>query len=256
MSNNCKYCGNPVDGEAEVCADCMAKNSEVSEQQAVSAPEGEQQSGQAAPEKNPYIQINTEEIKKGVASAAGKVADKAKEAADAAKSAIDNKKISKKNIIIAAAAVAAAVILIILIAAFSTPAYEKPIEYFITGVEKDSYKTVKKAFPKFLIKELEDSYYDIEDLIEEAHEEAEDEYGRKFKMSYKIKKKSKLDKDDLEDLEDVIDDYYDEEVKVSAGYKLKVEIKVSGGGESDKEKAEICVYKIDGQWVLMGAPLN
>ena len=242
MSNNCKYCGNSIDSEAEVCTECSEKNNQAASQ------------NEQAAERKPYIQVNTDEIKKGMTNAAEKVADKAKEVADATKSVIENKKISKQTIIIALSAVAVIVVVIIVLAACLTPAYEKPIEHFVTGVEKGSYKTLKKAFPEFVIDEFEDSYYSIEDVLENLHDEAEDEYGKKFKLSYEITKKSKLDDDDLEDIEDVIDDYYDEDVKVSAGYELKVKLKISGGGDSDNEKIKLNVYKIDGKWCLMSMP--
>lgn len=242
MSNNCKYCGNHIDSEAEVCTECSEKNNQAAAQAEQTA------------EKKPYIQVNTDEIKKGMTNAAEKVADKEKEVADATKSVIENKKIGTQNIIIALSAAAAIVIMIIVLVACLTPAYAKPIEYFVTGMEKDSYKTLKKAFPEFVIDEFEDSYYSIEDVLENLHEEAEDEYGKKFKISYKITRKSKLDDDDLEDIEDAIDDYYDEDVRVSAGYELKVKLKISGGGDSDNEKIEVNVYKIDGKWHLMSMP--
>ncbi len=241
MSNNCKNCGNPIDSEAEVCIECSEKNNQAAAQT------------EQAAEKKPYIQVNTDEIKKGMTNAAEKAADKAKEVADAAKSVIKNKKISKQTIIIALPA-AAIVIMSIVLAVCLTPAYAKPINYFVTGMEKDSYKTLKKAFPEFVIDTFEDSYYSIEDVLENLHEEAEDEYGREFKLSYEITRKSKLDDDDLEDIEDAIDDYYDEDVKVSAGYELKVKLKISGGGDSDNEKIEVNVYKIDGKWYLMSMP--
>ena len=79
----------------------------------------------------------------------------------------------------------------------------------------------------------------------------EDEYGDDIKVSYKIKDKEKIDKDDLEDLEDDIKDTYDEKVKVSKGYELKIEMKIKGDDDKEKDTTKIKVYKIDGDWCLM-----
>ncbi|MGN0665068.1 MAG: zinc ribbon domain-containing protein [Huintestinicola sp.] len=273
----CKFCGAKIDDNAEICEACASKEKAAAQQQekapvqepaqetAQPAPQSqdkqkEHQPEHAAPAKNPYVQINTEEIKKGMATAAGKAADKAKEAAEvakvaagAAKSAIESKDKNKKNFIIAAAA-AVVVIAIILVAALSTPAYEKPVEYFITGLSKGSYKTLKKAMPKYVIDELEDGYFDLEDMLEEMHDEMIDEYGRNVKITYKVKRKKSIDKDDLEDIEDMIDRNFDEDVKVSKGYELRVEMRLKAKGESDKEKIDINVYKIDGKWYLLSIP--
>lgn len=189
------------------------------------------------------------------AACAAKEQESAKETAGAAKFATEVMG-KKSNMIIAAAAAAIVLIVIILAAALSTPAYEKPVEYFITGISNGSYKTMKKAMPKFVIEELEDnSYFDMEDMIEEAHDEMIDEYGKSVKLTYKVKRKKSIDKDDLEDIEDMIDDYYDKEIKVSKGYELRVEMILKAKGESEKEKIDINVYKINGKWYLLEMPL-
>ena len=64
-----------------------------------------------------------------------------------------------------------------------------------------------------------------------------------------------LDRDDLDDAEDLIDDSYDKEVKVSKGYKLKIEMKIKGKKDSEKTKFEVNVYKIDGQWYILNMPM-
>ena len=76
----------------------------------------------------------------------------------------------------------------------------------------------------------------------------EEEYGDDIKISYKIKDKDKIDKDDLEELEDSIKDKYDEKVRVSKGYELKVKMKIKGDDDKDEDTTTIKVYKIEGDW--------
>lgn len=162
----CKFCGTQTDNENGVCAACAEKNespvqetaevNETASQEQTAAPEQSADQSDAA-SKNPYIQINTEEIKKGVANAAEKAADMAKEAAGAAKEAAGaakaalNDKDKKNKVIIAAAAAVGVILLIILSAVFSKPAYQKPIDYFVKGLSTGKYSTFKKSMPKYVV---------------------------------------------------------------------------------------------------------
>lgn len=268
----CKFCGTQTDNENGVCSACAEKNETpvqetveiketASQEQQTAAPEQSAAQGDAAP-KNPYIQINTEEIKKGVANAAEKAADMAKEAAGAAKEAAGaakaalNDKDKKNKVIIAAAAAVGVILLIILSAVFSKPAYQKPIDYFVKGLSTGKYSTFKKSMPKYVVRSLEDSYLDIESIFDSMADEMKDEYGKNYKVSYKVKRKTKLDKDDLEDVEDLIDSLYDKNVKVTGGYELKVELRLTAKGDTEKSKTDINVYKIDGQWYMITSPFG
>ena len=55
----------------------------------------------------------------------------------------------------------------------------------------------------------------MEDDLKDVLEELEDKYGKNIKLKYKVNDKEKIDKDDLEDLEDNIENYLDETVKIS-----------------------------------------
>ena len=95
-----------------------------------------------------------------------------------------------------------------------------------------------------------------ESIFDSMVDELKDEYGKNYKVSYKVKRKTKLDKDDFEDVEDLIDSLYDENVKVTGGYELKVELKLSAKGDTEKSKTDIYVYKIDGQWYMITSPFG
>lgn len=142
------------------------------------------------------------------------------------------------------------IILIVLKLIFGTAAYEKPLKNFFDGIEDKDGGKIEEAFPEFYGDKMT-KLYDFDDLADTLYNHLEDEYGKNIKISYKVKDKEKIDKDDLEDIEEEIKDTYDEKVKVSKGYELELEIKVKGKKDKDKNKSEIEVYKIDGDWYLM-----
>lgn len=241
----CKMCGKETNSGSDVCASC-AEKSQMNNQKQGAEPANRYKT----PSSNPYIQINTDEIKKGVASAAGKASDTAKKAAEAAKEALNGPKKDQYMLIGAAAVGVIFIVILLSIIGVFKPAYEKPIDNFVKSISKNEYDYLKKAFPKYRLKGNKDSF---KDTIDEINEELEDEYGKRFKLKYKITDKDKLDEDDLEDYEDDIKDYYDKKVKVTNGYELEVEFKASGDGEKDDKDGDFIVLKIDGKWYITSA---
>ena len=164
----------------------------------------------------------------------------------------------KKSFIplIAAVVVVLLVVIVIFNLLFSG-GYKQPVDNMIKAIETGKGKYLYKTMPDFLIEYRYDDEKkseiidDLDDSLEYVVEMLEDEYGDDIKVSYKIKDKEKIDKDDLEDLEDDIKDTYDEKVKVSKGYELKIEMKIKGDDDKEKDTTKIKVYKIDGNWCLM-----
>lgn len=158
--------------------------------------------------------------------------------------------------IIAAAAVIL-VILIVLVNLLFGGGYKKPVDNMVKAMETGKGKYLYKAMPEFLIEyqyedeKKSDIYDDLDESMELITGMLEEEYGDDIKISYKIKDKDKIDKDDLEDLEDSIKDKYDEKVRVSKGYELKVKMKIKGDDDKDEDTTTIKVYKIEGDWCLM-----
>jgi len=118
----------------------------------------------------------------------------------------------------------------------------------IKGIEKQDADKFLSAYPEFLADQM-DSYID-DDAMEEMYDMLEDECGKNIKISYKVTDKDKLDKGDLEDYEDEIDDNYDEKVKVTAGYELEVEMKIKGKDDEDEDENDFVILKIDGDWCV------
>ena len=164
----------------------------------------------------------------------------------------------KKSFIPLIAAVV--VVLLVVIVIFNllvSGGYKQPVDNMIKAIETGKGQYLYKTMPDFLIEYRYDDEKkseiidDLDDSLEYVVEMLEDEYGDDIKVSYKIKDKEKIDKDDLEDLEDDIKDTYDEKVKVSKGYELKIEMKIKGDDDKEKDTTKIKVYKIDGNWCLM-----
>ncbi|MBQ8815948.1 MAG: hypothetical protein IJZ84_01540 [Lachnospiraceae bacterium] len=129
----------------------------------------------------------------------------------------------EKPLIIAAAAV---VVLLILIKIFSgSKGYMEPINDFMKAINKKNTSSVElnatlmpdfgaKLYKKYYAKQLKSDYYadvydDRKDDFEDYYDDCDDEYDR-WKLSFEMKKSTKLDKDDLEDIQDELDDYYDD----------------------------------------------
>lgn len=136
-----------------------------------------------------------------------------------------------KQMLIKIGAAAAALILIIVLLCTMTNNYKTPIKAMEKLSNSKSYTKVLKSGPKMLngygeseakkalkIFKKSDVYKDnIDDEKEDFKDSIDflkDEYGKNYKIQYKVDSKDKLDKDDLKD--------YKDEVKSTANYYLEM----------------------------------
>ena len=156
------------------------------------------------------------------------------------------------------AGVAAIVVVLILALTFLKGGPETPVKKFVKAMNSQKSELLLDAVPKQLAKYYkdEDEIMDsLDELVEDTMDSMEDEYG-KGKFSYKILDKDKLDKDDLEDFEDRLEDRLqaldidDDDVKVTAGYELTVKLTYKGKEDDESDKSSLYVYKVDGRWCL------
>ena len=153
--------------------------------------------------------------------------------------------------VVGVAALAVLFILVKLFGAISTPGYEKPIKYVCDGIENGSFNTMMKAFPEYITDQLDDYYGDdTDDLMDSLVESLEDEFGKRLKVSYKITDKDKLDKDDIEELQDDVQYSYGEKVKIKEAYELEVEMKIKGSEDNRKDTSDVTVIKVGSKWYL------
>ena len=159
---------------------------------------------------------------------------------------------SNKNVAIIGGIVVVAIIVIIIVFALISGAYKSPINNYFNGMQKASSKTYLKAFPSFMRDDIEKDYDD--DTMDEMMESFEKKYGDKVKISYKILDKTKLEKEDLNDVrDDLEDDYEDEKIKVTEGYEVCVKTTIKGSDEKDVDYTTLKVYKINGKWCIIDA---
>ena len=92
----------------------------------------------------------------------------------------------------------------------------------------------------------------IDEKLETMMKAFEKKCGDKIKISYKVLDKTKIEKDELDDVKDDIkDDYEDEKVKVSEGYNVCVKITVKGSDDKKTSYSTFSIYKINGKWCMI-----
>jgi len=155
------------------------------------------------------------------------------------------------------AAVVGLILIIDLASAASTAAIKKPVKQYFKAVNKISGETLGKSiYDKDMMdkddwEDIDEVYEQIEEQLENYHNNLEDEYGNNVKVSYKIKNKTKIKKKDLKDAEDIYDDYYDMDVKITKGYYISAEVTFKGKEDKGSSHRGFTVYKIKGAgWKL------
>ena len=169
------------------------------------------------------------------------------------------KKSNKKLIAIVAGVVA---VIVALILVFGGGSYKTPINNYFDAIEKADGAKLQKCSP-FAVKfekaageSADDIKDDYQESAEFLHEMYAAQYGDDFKITYKIKDKEALDKDELKELQDEINDEIEEEdidmgkVKITKGYEIEVEVTIKGSDGEDTDDEEFTVVKIDGKWNL------
>jgi len=160
-------------------------------------------------------------------------------------------------------ALAVVLVLVVVLSIFGN-AYKAPIKAYIDVQFKGKADKIERLIPKQLIDEMEDEGMELDDLIEyyekswEKQEEAlEEKYG-KYKVTYKITDKEKVDSDDLKDIRDELNEEYGLKKKsIKAAYELDIEIKIKGSDDDDEIKLKnVYSINIDGKWYLFDEDMD
>lgn len=153
----------------------------------------------------------------------------------------------KKLGIIGGSIAAVVVVIIALIVSLVSGRYKSPIKKYFKGLNKCDADKYVAAYPDFTKKD--ESIKDK--TLTERKKNLEKTYGDNVKYKYKILKKTKIEKKDLDKVKDSIKDKYKESVKVTKGFKVKVKQTVKGKKDFDYATDEMYVYKIDGKWYIL-----
>lgn len=296
----CPKCGAQNDDDAVFCAGCGEKiENTASESVESTAAEntGSVEESAAAVEAVSAEAMGTEQAQTGGDYSSSYVA------ADPVVETEEKKSGANKYIPVVIG-VAALIVIVLLAKSLFGAGYKTPIKTLCKNINKQETNLDKYAdvvLPKFAMDAYkdamkvvknsdggEDALESISDSLEDAYDNWEDDYGDNWKVSYEISKKTKLDKDELEDIqdaysdmrdyldyidEDAIDDMVDSDyisssdgkklekciekldkglkgIKVSKGYKVKARLKIKGKDDDDKETMEFYVIKADGKWVI------
>lgn len=176
---------------------------------------------------------------------------KVEEVADATKKGVNSFVDKVKNdkallaICCAVCLVVVIVLFVLILGAFNGSS--KPVKSFSTGIVKQDGKKLCKSFPKEFLEDLDD-----DEECEEVFEEMFDDMDSDEKVkSYKIESSKKLDKDDIEEIAEKLEDRYDiDEKKV----KKVVRYKVSYDAKGKENDVDLYLFsaKIRGKWYIVG----
>ena len=167
-----------------------------------------------------------------------------------------------KKFMISCCAIAAAVVLVIILAIvlLGKPAYQKPIDTYISVMFKGKASKIKDLAPKEYWDYMEEEQdMDVDEFIEEFEEEyddmqemLEDEYGKNIRVTYKVEKTKDLSDKKVEKIAEALEEQYDiDENSVKAAKELDVEMTIKGSEDDDEDDAEFTVVKIGSKWYMI-----
>ena len=254
----CKNCGYQLADEALFCPKCGATQASTMEQPVTLQPTNQEpatnQSSFGGPvSPDPVYQESTNQQTTPPPMYNGSIPSQNSSAPTVEVS-------GKKNLPIIIGVVAIAVFLLVFLIIifsllFSKP-YKKPIATLIDGINNQKMATVFKSFPGFIVEDAEETFeYELEEYYDDDEIEYWESYlgDDDYKITYEIDRAKKLDSDDLEDYVDQIDDYYDEDVKITSGYKVTVDLSVDIDGDEESMSTKMIILKIDGKWSIYDA---
>ncbi len=123
--------------------------------------------------------------------------------------------------------------------------YKKPLDNMFKAIETGDGEYLEEAFPEYLTDEL----IDPDEAASSLKAAMTVVLGEDFEISYDIKGKEKINKDTLQKMEDRINKDYNEDISISGGYIVEVELEFSGNKEKSTTD-KIKVYRINGNWSL------
>lgn len=173
---------------------------------------------------------------------------------------IGNFSLDKKFLpVIGAAAVALIAVIALLISLVFGGGYKSAIDNYLDVTVRGKAAKIDDLAPKAYwdwyedendesLKDIKEEYKDNWDDMKDT---LEDEYGKRVRVSYKIKDKDKLSKKKVELIAEALNDQYDiREKSVKKAYELEVEMKIKGSEDGDEEESNLTVIKIGTKWYV------
>ena len=249
---HCTKCGAELNPNAKFCTTCGTPVDNATPAAPAAAP-SEQYAPPAQPAAQPAkaegSKINMNEIKEQLIQTASPILN-------AIKSIWANKKI-RLGIIIG---VALLVVLGIGGLILGNTGYKTALDNYV-AVMNGNAKKVEKLMPKeyweYLEEEdgqeLDDIIDDFEDDYKDLVDEWEDEYGKNPKVSYEIEEAEKMDKDDVEDMAEALEEKYSfiDDKDVKQAYEVEIELTIKGRKDDDSDDMDVLCVKIGSGWYLI-----
>lgn len=254
--SKCQFCGQEVpEGQKCNCPESLsAASAPATEQQPISLNKEQAPAQEQKPAQEQTAAVNNTPVNNTVDNNAPEINSAPAENSDG--TVIPGVKLSKNQIIGIAAA---AIVLIIIISAVSSAvsnAFKKPIDMMFEGMVKSKAELIVKSM--YDEEMLEDNKVDYDDMVDkfddsmdDISDALEDEFGKHVKITYKVLKKKELKKKAIDNYEDMYKDSYDFKAHIEKGYEVKIEARIKGSDDDDKDKMEFTVLKIkDHGWKL------
>lgn len=196
-------------------------------------------------ETSPAVQpvVNTEAVKARANQVAGKANEVAGKAKVWATDYVQKVKTDKNYMI--GTAVVVVVVLLLLFGKMLVPGY-RVVNSFMNGMKKFDAEKIVKLYH-------EDMYDDEDDEIDELEDRFDNYEDDDYKITgFKIRECDKYSKDELEDLAENLETYYDiDEDDVQAARTYYVRYTYDEDGDKGLSYRSVTVVKIDGKWYLM-----
>lgn len=155
------------------------------------------------------------------------------------------------------AAVVAILVIVLICNIFSAifaGTYKTPLKNLFNGIEKENEKKFTNAFSERMLDESKIKDDDMEEYLESIYKTLEEIYGEDIKIDFKVVEKEKVDKDDIDDLNDLLEEV-DKKLKVKKAYTLEIEIEIEGDDDDATLEWEVGVAKFKGDgWCLVEMP--
>lgn len=169
---------------------------------------------------------------------------------------LQKSKHNKKVGIIAAVIILVAIIAVIGVLVFKifsgSRGYESAVKQYVKGIQNHDLQELTQAFPKELREDISESYLfwysDEDEFWEEFDEYLELRCGDHVKITYRIDEAEAFDREDIEDLEEDLEYYYDYECKISEAYGLEITLVCKGSEDTYEDSMDLVVAKIGGHW--------
>ncbi|WP_434310607.1 zinc-ribbon domain-containing protein [Hominifimenecus sp. rT4P-3] len=162
---------------------------------------------------------------------------------------------------------------VLLYVTLRTPGYERPIKYFLEGIEDADAERMLKGMPEIYWKMKEDSDWTQEEWTEACQEELDERReGIHLRLSYEVAGKKKLNYEHRTFWEKRMEEYGLEDTEITEGYQLTIKVTVEskdhyrvddfmddffldGDIRGNSLKMSVSVGKVGGEWGILGGLL-